>query len=69
MAKKTIKISMMRVMEFHSENGEIYCTSTSKCRGSGTGGAGGAIAPPIFVSLKMIQPYSTTNIFGWLNIC
>ena len=43
MAKKTIKISMMRVMEFHSENGEIYCTSTSKCRGSGTGGAGGAV--------------------------
>ena len=38
-------------------------------RGGGTGGAGGAIAPPTFGSTIIIHSYSTTNILGWLNIC
>ena len=38
-------------------------------RGGGTGGAGGAIAPPTFGSSILIQSYSTTNILGRLNIC
>ena len=33
-------------------------------RGAGTGGAGGAIAPPIFGSSIRIHSNSTTNIFG-----
>ena len=38
-------------------------------RGGGTGGAGGAIAPPTFGSSIIVLSYSTTNIFGWLNLC
>ena len=37
-------------------------------RGAGTGGAGGAIAPPIFGSSIRIHSNSTTNIFGYFNI-
>ena len=33
-------------------------------RGAGTGGAGGAIAPPIFGSSIRMHSNSTTNIFG-----
>ena len=38
-------------------------------RGGGTGGAGGATAPPTFGSSIILHSYSTTNIFGQLNIC
>ena len=38
-------------------------------RGGGTGGAGGAIAPPTFGSSIIIHSYGKPNIFGWLNIC
>ena len=44
-----------------------YCIS-KRCRGGGTGGAGGAIAPPTFGSSIITLSYSTTNIFGGLNI-
>ena len=33
-------------------------------KGAGTGGAGGAIAPPIFGSSITIHSNSTINIFG-----
>ena len=32
--------------------------------GGGTGGAGGPIAPPIFLEIDKIQPFSTPNISG-----
>ena len=38
--------------------------SESISRGAGTGGAGGAIAPPIFGSSIRMHSDSTNNIFG-----
>ena len=32
------------------------------CRGAGAGGAGGAIAPPIFLEIGEIVAFSTPNI-------
>ena len=32
------------------------------CKGGGTGGAGGAIAPPIFLEIDQILAFSTPNI-------
>ena len=37
-------------------------------RGGGTGGAGGAIAPPTFGISLIIDSSSTTSIFGLFNI-
>ena len=34
------------------------------CRGYGNGGAGGAIAPPIFLEIGEIYGFSTPNISG-----
>ena len=44
--------------EAHVYKGE--CPS----RGDGTGDAGGAIAPPIFLEIGRILAFSTLNIFG-----
>ena len=46
----------------------IYGAKEYLFRCGGTGGAGGVIAPPTFGSSITIHSYSTTNIFGWLNI-
>ena len=54
----------MAILKIHENLVHEYVT----CRGGGTGGAGGAIAPPTFRSLISIHSHSTTNIFGWLNI-
>ena len=43
--------------EAHVYKGE--CPS----RGDGTGGAGGAIAPPIFLEIKKKVAFSTPNIY------
>ena len=43
---------------------ERWITNFILIRGAGTGGAGGAIAPPIFGNSIRIHSNSTTNIFG-----
>ena len=61
----------------HSDEKPIKSFACGKCRGGGTGGAGGAIAPPTFVILLSNQPlapptflvrslYKSTTNFSYL---
>ena len=47
----------------------VYMTMRTLIRGCGTGGAGGTVAPPTFDSSIIVHSYSTTKIFGRMNIC